>query len=155
MSLYEKIQALKLGNDVNVNITWKEGCDVHHYTDEYLEEAISKTGIAYTLAEAITEGPLYESGNDILEEMRHAGLLSDYERGDGTFTDFVAEVITESHWDYDWFEYETERYDYKRGYTTFTLDFDVKVSDLKDCPNAFIGWDASVQTVNGTLALGR
>ena len=153
MSFYRKIRALKLEDSTNVNLTWEEGCDVHHYTDDHVDMAVSNTGIAHTLAEAITEGPLYKNGNEILEEMRDDGLLDDYERGSEDFTSFVAEVIEDNHWDYDWFEYETTKYDHKRGFTTFTLDFDVKAGDLKDHPHAFIGWTASVRTDNGTLTL--
>ena len=115
--------------------------------------AVSNTGIAHTLAEAITEGPLYKHGNEILEEMRNEGLLDDYERGSEEFTSFVADVIESEHWNYGWLDYSTEKFDHKRGFTTFTLDFDVKASDLKAHPHAFIGWTASVRTDNGTLTL--
>ncbi len=153
MSFYKRIQALQLDDSTNVNLTWEEGVDVHHYTDDYLDEAVVDTGIAQTLAEAVAEGPLYETGNDILDEMRDEGLLDEYERGSEDFTNFVAEVIATEHWNYDWLDYSTEKYDHKRGFTTFTLDFDVKASDLKDHPDAFIGWTASVRTENGTLTL--
>ena len=67
MSFYRKIRALKLEDSTNVNLTWEEGCDVHHYTDDHIDMAVNNTGIAHTLAEAITEGPLYKNGNEILE----------------------------------------------------------------------------------------
>ena len=153
MSFYRKIRALKLEDSTNVNLTWEEGCDVHHYTDDHVDMAVSNTGIAHTLAEAITEGPLYKNGNEILEEMRDEGLRDDYERGSEDFTSFVADVIESEHWNYGWLDYSTEKFDHKRGFTTFTLDFDVKAGDLKDPPHAFIGWTASVRTDNGTLTL--
>jgi hypothetical protein len=153
VNIYRKLQALRLDENVPVRLNYEESCDVHHYTDDYIEDAVSETGIAYTLAEAITEGPLYLNGNHILEEMRNDGLLDNYDRGDEAFTDFVAEVIVQKHWDYDWFEYHTERYDYKRGRTTFTLDFEVKAEDLKDHPMAFSGWEAQVETNHGLLTI--
>tara|TARA_Y100001973_G_C5034266_1_gene249593 strand:- start:107 stop:571 length:465 start_codon:yes stop_codon:yes gene_type:complete len=153
MSFYRKIRALKLEDSTNVNLTWEEGCDVHHYTDDHVDMAVSNTGIAHTLAEVITDGPLYKNGNEILEEMRDEGLLDDYERGSEDFTSFVADVIESEHWNYGWLDYSTEKFDHKRGFTTFTLDFDVKAGDLKDHPHAFIGWTASVRTDNGTLTL--
>ena len=85
--------------------------------------------------------------------MRDEGLLDDYERGSEDFTSFVADVIESEHWNYGWLDYSTEKFDHKRGFTTFTLDFDVKAGDLKDHPHAFIGWTASVRTDNGTLTL--
>ena len=101
MSFYKRIQALGLDDETNVNLVLEEGCDVHHYTDDYLSNAMAITGIAHTLAEVITEGPLYKTGSDILQEMRDEGLLDDYERGSEDFTSFVAEVIEDNHWDLD------------------------------------------------------
>ena len=153
MSFYNRIKALGLEDDTNVNLVLEESCNVHHYTDDYLSDAMACTGIAHTLAEAIAEGPLYKSGNNILEEMRDEGLLDDYERGSEDFTSFVAEVIEDNHWDYDWFEHETTKYDYKRGHTTFTLEFDVPAGLLKEHPHAFSQYIASVRTANGVLTL--
>ena len=64
MSLYEKIKALGVEDDVKVNFSYEDGCDVLHYTEEEVETAMSQTGFAYTLAEAITQGVLYEKGKD-------------------------------------------------------------------------------------------
>ena len=153
MNIYKKLRALGLDEESLVRLNYEESCDVHHYMDDHIEIAVNETGIAYTLAEVITEGPLYTSGNDVLEEMRAAGLLDEYERGDEDFTDYVAEVIGENHWDYDWLEHHTERYDHKRGRTTFMLDFEVKASDLRDHPMAFAGWEAQVQTGHGLLTM--
>ena len=153
MNLYKKIQALGLDENTKVQLSYEDGCGVHHYTDSYIEEALGETGIAHTLAEVITDGPLYTVGNGILDEMRDEGLLDEYERGDWNFTDFVADVIAENHWDYDWFEHSTERYDHKRGHTTFSLEFEVRASDLKDHPHVFSGWTAQVETKHGLLTV--
>ena len=74
MSLYEKIKALGVEDDVPVKFEWEDGCDVLHYNETHVETAMSNTGAAYALAEAITEGVFYEKGNEILEEMREEGL---------------------------------------------------------------------------------
>ena len=158
MSLYKKIKALGVEDDVKVNFSYEEGCDVLHYTEEEVETAMNQTGFAYTLAEAITDGVLYNKGNSILEEMRDEGLLDEYERGEddsGGFTDFVSEGISEEHWNYGWFEYSTEKYDHKRGYTELSAEFDIPLADLKDDPHPLIGWKASVQTPNGYLTVER
>ena len=155
MSLYEKIKGLGVEDDVKVNFSYEEGADVFHYTDTALETAMGETGFAHTLAEAITGGILYKVGNGILEEMRDEGLLDEYERGDEAFTEFVAEVISDEHWNYDWFEHSTEKYDHKRGYTSLSAEFDVPLADLKDDPYPLIGWKASVQTPNGYLTVER
>jgi len=153
VDIYRKLRALGLDENTPVHLNYEESCAVYHYTDDFVDEAVNETGIAYTLAEVITEGPLYTSGNDILTEMRDEGLLDEYVRGDEGFTDFVTEVIAEKHWDYDWLEYHTEHHDRKRGCTTFVLDFDVRASDLRDYPKAFAGWTAQVQTGYGLLTM--
>ena len=115
MSLYKKIRSLGVEDDAHVTFSYEEGCDVMHYNETHIDTAMSETGFAYTLAEAISEGILYRNGNSILEEMRTEGLLEEYERGDGTFVDFVAQVIEDNHFDFGWIEHSTEKYDHKHG----------------------------------------
>ena len=158
MSLYEKIKALGVEDDVKVNFSYEDGCDVLHYTEEEVETAMSQTGFAFTLAEAITDGVLYRKGNSILDEMRDEGLLDEYERGEddsGGFTCFVSEVIESEHWNFGWIEHSTEKYDHKRGFTSLSAEFDIPLADLKSDPMPLIGWTASVQTPNGHLTVER
>ena len=157
MSFYKRLRSLGLKDDAPVVMTYEEGCDVHHYTDDFIDNAIRTTGILDTLAEAITSPPLYNSpSNHVLEEMRSESLLDYYERGGPElFSEYVCDVLGENHWDYDWFERETERYDYKRGFTTFRLAFDMKVSDFKDCTSSMPGWTAEVETDDGHLIINN
>ena len=121
MSLYKKIKALGVEDDVKVNFSIEEGTEVFHFNETHIETAMSETGFAYTLAEAITSGVLYENGNEILDEMREEGLLDEYERGDEAFTDFVSEVIESEHWNFGWFENSTEKYAQRRVTLSFRL----------------------------------
>ena len=155
MSLYKKIRSLGVEDHVSVTFAREEGADVFHYTEDQVEQAMSETGFAYALAEAVAEGFMYKEGNDIIDEMREEGLLEGYERGDEAFTDYVAEVISEEHWNYCWFEYSTEKYDHKRGYTSLSAEFDVRLGDLKDEFLPLSGWKASVQTSSGYLTVDR
>jgi hypothetical protein len=155
MSLYKKIKALGVEDDVKVNFSREEGADVFHFNETHIETAMGETGFAYTLAEAITDGVLYQNGNEILDEMREEGLLDNYERGDESFTDFVSEVIESEHWNFGWIEHSTEKYDHKRGFTSLSAEFDIPLADLKDDPMPLIGWTASVQTPNGHLTVER
>ena len=158
MSLYKKIKALGVEDDVKVNFSIEEGAEVFHFNETHIETAMSQTGFAYTLAEAITDGVLYKKGNHILDEMREEELLEEYERGEddsGGFTAFVSEVIENEHWNYCWFDHSTETYDHKRGYTELSAEFDIPLADLKDDPYPLIGWKASVQTPNGYLTVER
>tara|TARA_R110002126_G_scaffold131736_1_gene275640 strand:- start:32 stop:499 length:468 start_codon:yes stop_codon:yes gene_type:complete len=155
MSLYKKIKALGVEDDVPVTFEWEEGCDVLHYNETHVETAMQNTGAAYILAEAITEGVFYEKGNEILEEMRTEGLLDSYERGDENFTDFVSEVITEEFWNFDWLENATERYDHKRGWTDISMELSIPLGDLKDQDFVLSNWTPKVQTPNGYLTVKR
>ena len=81
--------------------------------------------------------------------------IDEYERGDECFTDFVAEVIGDSFYEYDWIEQSTQRFDHKRGWTDLSMELSVPLGNLKDefCP--LIGWTAKVQTPNGYLTVER
>ena len=85
--------------------------------------------------------------------MRQNNLLDNYER-DGTFDDYLSEVLYESHWDLDIVEWSTEKYDHKRGCCTVSATFAVPLSCLYANPEAQLtGWEASVKTPLGTLIL--
>ena len=150
-SFYDKIKALGATDETTVKFSWEEGCDVFHYNETHVETAMSETGAAYALAEAITEGVFYEKGNSVLEEMREDGLLDEYER-DGGFTDFVAEVIDSEFYNYDWIEQSTQRFDHKRGWTDISLSLSIPLGDLKDTEyNPLPSWDCQVRDGNGNL----
>ena len=155
MSLYKKIKSLCVEDDTTVTFSYEDGCDVFHFNETHIETAMSQTGFATTLAEAVAEGILYKTGNEILDEMREEGLLDEYERGDESFTDFVSEVIESEHWNFGWIEHSTEKYDHKRGHTSLSAEFDISLADLKNDPYPLIGWKASVQTPNGYLTVDR
>ena len=155
MSLYKKIKSLGVEDDTTVTFSYEDGCDVFHFNETHIETAMSQTGFATTLAEAVAEGILYKNGNEILDEMREEELLDEYERGDESFVEFVAEVIEENHWNFGWIEHSTEKYDHKRGYTELSAEFDIPLADLKNDPMPLIGWKASVQTPNGYLTVDR
>ena len=151
-SVYDKIKALGADDETSVNFSWEEGCDVFHYNETHVETALGETNAAYELAEAITEGVFYEKGNSILDEMREDGLLDDYERGDEAFTDFVAEGIGESFYDYDWIEQSTQRFDHKRGWTDLSMALSIPLGDLKETGyNPLPGWECQVRDGNGNL----
>jgi hypothetical protein len=122
-----KSKHLVLQTKQPLKFSWEEGCDVFHYNETHVETAMGETGAAYVLAEAITEVLALSMGRatEILEEMRDDGLLDEYERGDEAFTDFVAEVIGETFYEYDWIEQSTQRFDHKRGWTDLSMELSV------------------------------
>ena len=155
-TFYDKIKALGADDETTVNFSWEEGCDVFHYNETHVETALSETNAVYVLAEAIADkfGVFYNKGNSILDEMREDGLLDEYERGDESFTDFVAEVIGESFYDYDWIEQSTQRFDHKRGWTDLSMALSAPLGHFKEDfynSNPLPGWTCQVRDGNGNL----
>jgi hypothetical protein len=151
-TFYDKIKALGADDETTVNFSWEEGCDVFHYNETHMETAMSETGAAAVLAEAICETVFYDKGNSIIEEMREDGLLDDYERGEGYFTDYVAEVIDSEHYNYDWIEQSTQRFDHKRGWTDLSMELSIPLGDLKETSyNPLPSWTCQVRDGNGNL----
>ena len=155
-TFYDKIKALGATDETTVNFSWEEGCDVFHYNETHVETALSETNAVYVLAEAIADkfGVFYNKGNSILDEMREDGLLDDYERGDESFTDFVAEVIGDSFYDYDWIEQSTQRFDHKRGWTDLSMALSAPLGHFKEDfynSNPLPGWTCQVRDGNGNL----
>ena len=48
-SFYDKIKALGVEDDVSVDFKWEEGCDVFHYNETHIEDAMGNTGAASVL----------------------------------------------------------------------------------------------------------
>ena len=155
-SFYDKIKALGATDETTVKFSWEEGCDVFHYNETHVETALGETGAAYVLAEAITDqfSAFYGKGNSVLDEMREDGLLDEYERGDEAFTDFVAEVIGESFYDYDWIEQSTQRFDHKRGWTDLSMELSAPLGHFKEefyNMNPLPNWTCQVRDGKGNL----
>ena len=155
-SFYDKIKALGATDETTVKFSWEEGCDVFHYNETHVETALGETGAASVLAEAITDrfSAFYAKGNSILDTMREDGLLDDYERGDEAFTDFVAEVIGESFYDYDWIEQSTQRFDHKRGWTDLSMELSAPLGHFKEefyNSNPLPSWTCQVRDGKGNL----
>ena len=155
-SFYDKIKALGATDETTIKFSWEEGCDVFHYNETHIDTAMGETGAAYVLAEAITDqfSAFYGKGNSVIETMREDGLLDAYERGDESFTDFVAEVIGESFYDYDWIEQSTQRFDHKRGWTDLSMELSAPLGHFKEefyNSNPLPSWTCQVRDGKGNL----
>jgi hypothetical protein len=150
MSLQEKLKNAKFNGDEKVVLSYSDGGDVVHAWDGFEEEVIEQTSFANTIAELVTD-PSFKN-NPIIEEMRVNDLLDDYSRDGTGFAEYVADVISDHHYDYEWIECETERYDYKRGYLTLSTAIETTVADvLKIDPYLLNSWSISVRTPSGRL----
>tara|TARA_Y100000310_G_C20319167_1_gene639905 strand:+ start:175 stop:669 length:495 start_codon:yes stop_codon:yes gene_type:complete len=157
MSLAETLRNLNLPADAVAKLSYKEGVDVFVHNETDTEDGLRETDTANRFASLITtRGLTVTSGytnEEVLQAMRDNDLLDDYERGDFAFEEFVAEVIRDSHWDHEWVDTSTERYDHKRGFCTVSANVNVPVQQLIENETAARGWKVSVQTENGTLCV--
>jgi len=159
MSVVDKLRGLGLPEDTLVSLRYEDGCDVVHVRDDYVEATVADTGIASTLASLVVDSGYTvqtEYGDNFLDVMRSDDLLEDYDRGEFAFTEFVADRLAETFYDNALIEYETNQYDYKRGYCTVSANVQVPLSEVLNHPLGDLplgGWTASVQTENGNLTL--
>ncbi len=149
---FNKLREMNLSGGSKVVVSAEGGSEIIHYTGEdYEGETVRETGLAYELANLITNSSL--SSNAIIEDMRSDGVLDDYERGSFEFEDYVSDVILEN-W-YNYLDVSTEHYDYKRGYTTVRAKMEITLGDLlaadRESPRLFSSWEVEVQTPMGTL----
>ena len=152
MNLQEKLKQANLDKDHPVTLICKDGEDVIHVWEDYQEEVLASTGIATTLAELITD-PSFK-GNEVLEEMRDHDLLELYPRDNSGFSDYVADVITENFFEFDWIDRSTEQYDYKRGFLTLEARVNTTVGKvLAADQHTIAGWKVNTVTDLGHMTI--
>ncbi|MEE3233441.1 MAG: hypothetical protein VX294_04685 [Candidatus Latescibacterota bacterium] len=157
MSIFETLTSLNLAPETKVNLSYSEGVDVFVHNETEVETALSETDVVSTFAELVaTPGLTVTSqyGTDVLESLRDAELLENYERGTFAFSEYLAETISENFYDVDLIEYSTEKYDHKRGFTTLSAEVQVTLENFVETQPELIGWEVSVKTEKGTLVLG-
>jgi len=155
MSIVKRLQSLNLADDAMIHLTYEEGADVFVHNETEVEDAINETSVIYEFASLVAQTKLDVrnrwSGN-ILEHLRNESYLDDYERGTFDFENFIAETIRDNFYDVDLIEYSTEKYDYKRGFTTLTAEVDIPFANFVQVDPNVTGWKVSVETENGTLS---
>ena len=155
MSIVKRLQSLNLAEDAMIHLTYEEGADVFVHNETEVEDAINETSVIYEFASLVAQTKLDVrnrwSGN-ILEHLRNESYLDDYERGTFGFENFIAETIRDNFYDVDLIEYSTEKYDYKRGFTTLTAEVDIPFANFVQVDPNVTGWKVSVETENGTLS---
>ena len=156
-NIFETLKSLELPEDTVVTLTYEEGADVFHFNETEIETALSETDVVEQLAELIATPGLEAkdgwSGISIIENLREAGLLDEYERGSSNFAEYLTEMINENFYDTELIDYSTEKYDHKRGFTTLTATVKVNAESLIQCAPPLFGWKAQVQTEKGVLVL--
>lgn len=169
-----KLRELNVADDDFVTLSYTEGNDVWHISDDYVSESVYETATAGMLGALLASGvPVYgtwgevSEGGDILNEMRAQDVLADYERGDECFEEYLTEKLQETIYDGEYsLEHSTEQYDYKRGRCDISTEVRVRAGDLYGADMATVGrfeffdassfvsgFNVSVETKNGTLTL--
>ena len=171
--LINKLQELKVGSEAFLTLTYSEGNEVWHTSDNYVSDSVYETATAGMLAQVLSSGvAVYnrwggnEPGDDILNDMRAQGALDDYDY-EGWFEEYLTEKLQETVYDGEFgLEYTTQQYDYKRGRCDISTEIRVRVGDLiaatesKDYrfmsfdADSFVGaFEVMVETKDGTLTL--
>lgn len=156
MSIILKLQALNLPEDTMVNLSYSEGTDVFVHNETDVDDALSYTDVVDTFASLVATRGLNVStqfGGNVLQTLRSEGHLDDYERGSGTFENYIGEFLTENFYDQDFIEHSTERFDHKRGFCTLSTEVQVPMSEIISESPFLSGWEISVKTDNGTLTI--
>jgi len=145
---------MNLPEDAVVTLTYEEGTDVFVHNETEVDDAMSNTSVINEFASLIAQSKLDArnqwSGN-VLEHLRAGNYLDDYERGSHGFEEYLAETLSENFYDTELIDYSTEKYDYKRGFTTLTAQVEVPVSNFVEVNPILSGWKVSVETEDGTL----
>jgi len=155
MSVVKRLQSLNLSGDALVTLTYEEGTDVFVHNETEVEDAMNQTDVINTFASLIADTKLDArtrwNGN-IIQHLREQEYLEEYERGTYEFEEFLAETIRDNFYDVELIEYSTEKYDYKRGFTTLTAQVEIPYSNFVEVKPFVSGWTISVETENGTLS---
>ncbi len=155
MSVVKRLQSLNLSEDALITLTYEEGTDVFVHNETEVEDAMNNTSVISEYAALIAHSKLdarHRWSGNVLQHLRAQDYLEEYERGTYGFEEFLTETLSENFYDHDLIEYSTEKYDYKRGFTTLTAAVDVPVSNFVEVNPFVSGWTVSVETENGTLS---
>lgn len=155
MSVVKKLQSLNLSEDALITLTYEEGTDVFVHNETEVEDAMNNTSVISEYAALIAHSKLdarHRWSGNVLQHLRAQDYLEEYERGTYGFEEFLTETLSENFYDHELIEYSTEKYDYKRGFTTLTATVDVPVSNFVEVNPFVSGWTVSVETENGTLS---
>ena len=155
MTLIDKLKNLNIPDSELVTLKYSDGTEVFVHNETEIEDALSETDVVATFAELIATPGLRVStqfGVNVIERLREDEHLNDYKR-DGDFASFLADVINENFYEYDFIESSIEKYDYKRGFCTLSANVKVPLSDIIKHSPYLSGWEISVKTDNGDLTL--
>jgi hypothetical protein len=155
IELYNNLKNLNLEPEAIATLSIEEGCDVYVCNDDEVETALGNTSVVSSFCDLVATPGLRaetENGGNILEQFRDQNLLDGYER-DGTFSDYLAGVLTDNLYDLCMVESHIEQFDYKRGFCTLSAEVKIPVTRSLEVRPFLAGWEVSIKTSGGTLTL--
>ena len=155
MAILETLRGMGISDDTFLRLSFQDtGEGVDFRNEVYGHEIVQNSGIAEMVAELVTTRGLdvfTSYGDNILQNLRTEGYLDDYERGDFSFTSYVADVINENYYDVGVIDVTTERFDYKRGHAHASATLKILAGQAFTLLTSgdFSGWDVTFETQGG------
>jgi Tfp pilus assembly protein FimV len=144
--IYDNIVSLNIPNDAKVKLRCEGTADCFLMNEDEIETAISETNVVENTATLLATPGLNLTtawhGN-VLDALRDEGFLDDYER-DGTFVEYLTEVLTDNFYDHDLINTSIEKYDHKRGTCTLTAELYTTIANLLEIKPRLLGWSAHI-----------
>ena len=153
--IYDNILSLSIPSDVKVKLRCEGTADCFLMNEDEVETAINETNVIDSLAKLLATPGLelttHWHGN-VLEALRDEGLLDEYER-DGTFVEYLSEILADNFYDHDLVDTTIEKYDHKRGACTLTAEVDTTVENLLEVRPSLTGWSAHINHEQSMIIL--
>ena len=139
-SFLAELEKNDLPDDHEITFTISDLAEVMHYTGEYLDDAMRKTGFIDSVCGLLLEAPFLDEEHETVKELLESDAVcnfnSEYEEEHGEealeteeYQDELREALDEElreNWvEYDAVDYDLIQYDYKRGRVdlSFTREF--------------------------------
>ena len=153
--IYENIDNLAIPTTCKVTLRYEGTADCFLMNEDEVETAINETDVISNVASLLATPGLELSTDwheNVLETLRDDGLLEDYER-DGTFEEYLAEVLADNFYDVEIIESTIEKYDYKRGACTLSAELHTTVDNLLQTRPTLFGWKAEIENGQAIIHL--
>ena len=137
-TMVEKLTALGVTDDTDINFTFSDFAEVMHYTGEYVETTLNETDFLYTICDVIKSAAFED--NYIIEEMDDNCLLPEWDENEyedeqewqDHREDTIPEVLQEQWFEYGWVDSSLTQYDHKRGRCDVSCEFSIPFSKVRE-----------------------
>ena len=137
-TMVEKLTALGVTDDTDINFTFSDFAEVMHYTGDYVEKTIDETDFLYTICDVVKSDAFED--NHIIEEMDDNCLLPEWDEDEyedeqewqDHREDTIPEVLQEQWFEYGWVDSSLTQYDHKRGRCDVSCEFSIPFSKVRE-----------------------